>query len=186
MMNCFATRIIQKRVLKRIACSHKGKFVSLYSARRIGFVINACQCGAEQAVKFISQTLTVHGIKYKGICLDLKKEPSKNLEHIHDREITIVSRRNVNWYGLPEESTVSEFIQQPYDILMDLTAGTGLFTADYILKKTSASFRIGTAHGQSGIYDMIVSAGDRDADTGILAESILEYLTSIHTGLNSK
>lgn len=181
MMNCFATRIIQKRILKNTACVHNGKFISLSSARSIGFVINACQSGAEQTARYITQVLTGHGIRYRGICLDLKKEPSKNLEYINDREITIVSRENVNWYGLPEENTVSEFTRQPYDILMDLTADAGLFTADYILKKSSASFRIGTFPRPSGIYDMIVSAGDMKNGTEKIAESIIEYLTYIHT-----
>lgn len=180
MINCFATRIIQKRVLKNTVCSHKGRFIPLSSAREIGFIINACQSGSEQTVKYLSQILASHGIKYSGICLDLKKDPSKNLEHIYDRGIVIVSRKNVNWYGLPDENIVSEFTRQTFDILMDFTDGTGLFTADYILKKSTASFRIGTSSRPSGIYDMVVSAGDMDANTEKIAASIINYLTSIH------
>lgn len=182
MINCFVTRIIQRHILKKNACSHQGRYVPLASARSMGFIVNAAEPGAEQAVKVLRKALTDHKIRYKGICLDLHKESPEEPELHSGPEMLVIGRRNINWYGLPEEAVCSEFTKEPFDILIDLTTGSdGLFTVDYILRKASAQFRIGTSGRQTCIYDMTVSGNSGDNAPDRLAKSIINYLISIHT-----
>ena len=182
MINCFLTRILQNGTLKRIVNPHHGRYVSLSDARRIGFIVNADIQGSAQAVNELKWELQKRKIDYKGICVDLRKEPQGEPEFLSTPFMSIIHRDNINWYGLPDEEIVTSFIPDHYDILIDLTDGKRLFTVDYILARSNASLRIGISRTSPSPYDMTVSVSD--AGTGTpdeLMRSILTYLTTIHT-----
>lgn len=181
MFDCFAAHIVQKRILRKTLCCHKGSFVPMTSARRIGFIVNADETGAEQAVMNIKQVCDRNRIEYKGIYLDFRKNPPEDPRYLSTTGLVTVNRNNVNWYGLPDEDTVSAFTKLPFDVLMDLTVSRRMFTADYILRKATASFRIGISSRPTGIYDMTVSGRDEENGIDTLTVSIFNYLTSIHT-----
>ena len=182
MINCFLTRILQNGTLKRIVNPHHGKYVSLSDARRIGFIVNADIQGSAQAVNELKWELQKRKIDYKGICVDLRKEPQGEPEFLSTPFMSIIHRDNINWYGVPDEKIVTEFIPDHYDILIDLTAGKRLFAVDYILARADASLRIGISQSSPSPYDMFVSmGGDGVIKPEELMRNILIYLTTIHT-----
>lgn len=182
MIDCFLTRFLQKRALKRIVNPHKGKYVSLSDARRVGFIVNACIPGSAQAVQELKQELQKRKIDYSGICVDLRKEPQGEPEFLSTPYMTIIHRNNINWYGVPDENIVTGFIPDHYDILIDLTAEKRLFAADYILARSNSSLRIGISSSSPSPYDMTVSVGSQGTGkVDELMKSILIYLNTIHT-----
>lgn len=181
MINCFVTRMVQKRVLRKTVCSHRGRYIPLSSARRIAYMVNAAEPGAAEAVNYLHKIFSKNGIEHLAVCMDLRKEPQDTEAFTSVPDILMIVRENVNWYGLPQEDTMSAIMRQPFDILIDLTCREELFTADYLLRKASASFRIGTSGRPSGIYDMTVTGDGQDYPADRLAKDIIHYLTSIHT-----
>ena len=182
MINWFLTRIMQRKALKKVVNPHQGEYVSLSDARKVGFIVNADNPGSAQAVGILKQDLQKRKIDYCGICIDLRREPQSEPEFLSTPFMAIIHKDNLNWYGLPDEKIVSEFILDHFDILIDLTAGKRIFAADYILSRANASLRIGITTPSPSPYDMTVSVGENGNGTpDQLIKSILTYLTTIHT-----
>ena len=182
MIDWFLTRILQKKALKKIVNPHKGRYVSLSDAQMVGFIVNAEIPGSAEAVNELKWVLQERKINYKGICVDLRKEPQGEPEFLSTPSLAIIHRENLNWYGLPQEKFTSEFILDHFDILIDLTSGKRVFAVDYILSRADASLRIGVTPASLSPYDMTVSAGNNAESTpDELMRSILIYLTTIHT-----
>ena len=180
MRNWFLTRILQWKALKKIDNPHKGRYVSLSSARRVGFIVDACIPGTAEAVHVLKKELTGRGIAYTGICIDSGKEPLYDKEIAADSCISIIRRKNTNWYGVPKPDMLTPFIGQPLDILLDLTSGKRLFQADYIIKRSTAALIIGVDTSPTSQYDMIVSCKDEDTTETELVKNIIKYLTTIN------
>lgn len=183
MFECFLTRILQRKALRKVVHPHNGVYIPLDSARRIGFLANAENTGSAQAVRTVMLEMHKRKIDFRGIYFDFRKNPET--EEFPDRipSLSILHRDSVNWYGLPYENAVSEFLISPFDILIDLTQGKRIFAADYLLAKADASFRVGISACPENIYDMTVSSpdGQQSGSPDQLAKSIIKYLTTIHT-----
>lgn len=182
MIDWFLTRILQKKALKKIVKPHKGRYVSLSDAQMVGFIVNAEIPGSAEAVNELKWVLQERKINYKGICVDLRKSPQGEAGFLSTPFMSIIHRDNINWYGVPDEKIVTEFIPDHYDILIDLTTGKRLFAVDYILARADASLRIGISQSSPSPYDMFVSmGGDGVIKPEELMRNILIYLTTIHT-----
>ena len=129
--------------------------------------------GTAEAVHVLKKELTGRGIAYAGICIDSGKEPLSDNEMASDSCISIIRRKNTNWYGMPRPDTLTVFLGQPLDILVDMTSGKRLFQADYIIKRATAALII-------GVDMMIVSRKDENTSETELAKNIIKYLTTIH------
>ena len=180
MRNWFLTRILQRKALRKIDNPHKGRYVPLGSARRVGFIVDACVPGTAEAVHLLKKELTVRGIAYAGICIDPGKEPLSDKEMASDSCISIIRSKNTNWYGIPRPDTLTTFLGQPLDILVDMTSGKRLFQADYIIKRATAALIIGVDMSLASQYDMIVSRKDENTSETELVKNIIKYLTTIH------
>ena len=97
-----------------------------------------------------------------------------------DSCISIIRSKNTNWYGIPRPDTLTTFLGQPLDILVDMTSGKRLFQADYIIKRATAALIIGVDMSLASQYDMIVSRKDENTSETELAKNIIKYLTTIH------
>ena len=128
----------------------------------------------------LKKELTGSGIASTGICIDPGKEPLSDKEIASDSCISIIRRKNTNWYGIPRPDTLNVFLGQPLDILVDMTSGKRLFQADYIIKRSTAALIIGVDMSLASQYDMIVSRKDENTSETELAKNIIKYLTTIH------
>ncbi len=183
MFECFLTRILQRKALRKVVHPHNGVYIPLESARRIGFVANADNPGSVKAVGTITMEMQKRRMEFMGIYLDFRKNPGEEQASISNPSVRTVRRNDVNWYGLPYDNAIKDFVQNHFDILIDLTQDKRVFAADYILAKADASFRIGVSNGSKNPYDMIVSSpdGQQTGNPDQLVKSILLYLTTIHT-----
>ncbi|HIZ87018.1 MAG TPA: hypothetical protein IAC03_02525 [Candidatus Coprenecus pullistercoris] len=181
MRNWFLTRILQRKALRKIDNPHHGKYIPLRSARRAGLVISADIPGAAEAMKIFCRQMVQSGIEYRIFCLDLnKKVPLIDQSLISDRAVSVIHRKDLNWYGMPKAESSRTFLQQPFDILVDMTSGKRPFPADYILRQASASLRIGIESNRTSQYDMTVCGKDDGAQAPELIKNIIKYLTTIH------
>ena len=179
MRNWFLTRILQRKALKKIVNAHKGRYIPLSSARRVGFIADTACSGIAEALSELKKELNGKGIDYTGICLDTCKEPVTEKSIVSDPEISVIRSKDTNWYGIPKPEAIEKFLE-PMDILIDLTSGKRLFQTDYILKRANASLTIGIDPDLTAKYDMIISPSSMDASASELVKNILKYLTTIH------
>ncbi|HIZ85848.1 MAG TPA: hypothetical protein IAC04_05105 [Candidatus Coprenecus stercoravium] len=181
MRNWFLTRILQRKALKKLTDIHHGKYVSLSSAHLVGLIVNTENPDTAEAVKTFLKRMAAAGKACRVICLDFGKEPLTDQKLLNDSNVTILRRRNLNWYGIPRPESTAQFLQQPFDILIDLTSGKRLFQADFLLKKANAALLIGIENNRISQYDMVVSGNDGgESRSERLIDNIINYLTTIH------
>lgn len=64
--------------------------------------------------------------------------------------------KETNWFGKPTARFVQEFIDEPFDVLLDLTLKP-LFPLQYFLANSAARFKIGAQHQNSAEFlDMMI------------------------------
>lgn len=175
----FLTRIMQRKALKKITAVHHGKYVPLKSARMLGFIVNAETSGIADTVSMIKSELSQKGLSYKGICINLGKEPA-DASFSSDPMVTVIRRRNLTWYGTPRKGIADMFLDSEYDIVIDLTSGKRIFLTEFLLKSTKASLLIGTGQSGKAPYDITVCGKDGSTPAYDLAKNIMNYLKTIN------
>lgn len=174
------TRIMQRKALKKITGVHHGKYVPLKSARTVGFIVSAETPGIKEAVGRLKSVLAKRSLQYRGICINLGKEPADESVFVSDPMISVIRRRNLNWYGMPKKGTADSFFGQHFDIVIDLTSGKRSFLKDFILKSTGTSLLVGTSVYPDAPYDMTVRRNDENTSASELIDNIINYLTTIN------
>lgn len=74
---------------------------------------------------------------------------------------TTVARKNLNWIGMPEYSTISGLIEEPCDLFISLIDNGG-FPIDFISKCSCARFKIGRKAYPGHVFDLIYSGKHTD------------------------
>ncbi|MFB6306819.1 MAG: hypothetical protein ABEH43_07510, partial [Flavobacteriales bacterium] len=66
------------------------------------------------------------------------------------------SNKELNWRNLPTDQTVENFIDHPYDILIDLTEGN-IIPLEYIVLRSKAGLKAGMySEANKGMYDIMI------------------------------
>ncbi|MEX1188217.1 MAG: hypothetical protein WED33_03100 [Bacteroidia bacterium] len=88
-------------------------------------------------------------------------------------------KNQLNWLSQPSASVVDHFIQEPFDILINLSM-KDLFPLDYIAAKSKAGLKIGRASSAiSNHYDISFHMAE-NADLESFAYTIIHYLSQIN------
>jgi len=146
------------------------KVVNLDAAQTVGILWESDQKDIFIKVK---NELYLAGIKAEGLCyFPLKKA-------VIPEEINGFSRKETSWWlEIPKTQLVEDFIQQKFDILIDLT-GQKSFPLVYVAALSRASFKIGYSGTAVNYYDWNIEFGEQP-ETGQLADQILYYLRRIN------
>jgi hypothetical protein len=79
-------------------------------------------------------------------------------------EYDFFTMKDLNWYNFPDNIYVRNFIEDEYDILLDLNL-SDLFPLRYVSSLSKAKFKVGKKSDRnSGIFDMMI---DADASKGM-------------------
>jgi len=71
-------------------------------------------------------------------------------------EYDFFSKKDLNWYSKPSDKFVNNFIEEEFDILMDLNVH-GHFPLRYIAGTSKARFKVGRQkEGDDAIYDLMI------------------------------
>lgn len=88
------------------------------------------------------------------------------------------TRKNLNWQLFPESLEVSNFIKEPFDIVVNLSANS-VFPLRYIAAVSKAKFRVGRFDFSSiPCYDMMIEANP-DTDLKQFIRQAEDYLRKI-------
>lgn len=93
-------------------------------------------------------------------------------------EIKGFTRKQTSWSEVPELGLVDDFIQQKFDILIDLT-GQQYFPVVYITALSEAAFKIGSAGKSANYFDLNIEFSEQP-EHNLLADQILYYLKRIN------
>lgn len=70
------------------------------------------------------------------------------------------SKKDVNWYGKPVRSSLNDFINEPFDLLIDLTMVDN-YTIKHVVSSSVSSMKIGKkTNGYEDIYDLMITLNE--------------------------
>ena len=181
------TYFVRENALKKIARPHNGKYISLTNAQKVGFVFDAAIPDSERAVTYLCHVLRRGNKDFHGIVIDSRKKKEKESALFPDniKEITIITREDMNWFGQPVSEYIDTLASVHYDIFIDLSAPKRRFALDYILQSIDCRLKIGTDYCKSDDYDLKITATKNEENPDeiisgyVLVKNILDYLTII-------
>ena len=149
---------------------------TLRNSKSAGILWNPADERSIEAYESLRKTLKAKGIKPEGVA------------HVHSgRELEMLTtitnsgflhKRNVSWFGRPKSSSGLLFIQEPFDLLIDLTISKTI-ALQYMLVHSNATFKVGYHANEPNYYDLNIDVSQK-AQSKYLLEQILYYLENIN------
>lgn len=99
--------------------------------------------------------------------------------HLQPLDFSFFCRKDLNWYGLPSEEAVADFINTDFDILICLNL-IDKNPLTYIMSESKAGFKVGLFSDLNSRYlDMMVNLDEESFSESELAKQIIYYLENI-------
>lgn len=162
-----ANRILNSKLK---ALSRNKKVFNLDSAQTAGIL---WEIGQETSFRKIENELQNSGVKTTGLCYF----PAKKA--VIPQGINGFTRKQVSWWlEIPKAKVSDDFIQQKFDILIDLSSQQS-FPIVYLTALSNASFKIGYSGTAVNCFDWNIEFAELP-EAEQLAEQILYYLKRIN------
>ncbi len=163
-------KIANKLLSSQLASISRGKKVfNLDTATSAGILWEIDQ---KESFDLIEKELTTAGIKTVGLCYFPRKKA------VIPDGINGFTRKQTTWSEIPKTELAQNFIDQKFDILIDLT-GQRHLPIVYLTALSVASFKIGYAGSFQNNFDLNIEFQEKP-ETNQLAEQILYYLKRIN------
>lgn len=150
------------------------------NAKTVGLVFNATKQEsfdiANEFVKFLElKTITVKTLGF----VDSKEVLEFYRETVNTKYF---SKKNLNWFGKPKNENVDKFINQNFDILIDLSL-IDEYPIVYISALSKAKFKVGRLTGKEEYLDFMIDISKKP-EYKYLIEQIKHYLLSLNKNNN--
>ena len=149
---------------------------TLKNSKSIGILWNPADEGSIETYELLRKTLQIKGIKSNGIAYINSNREMETLSTV--THSGLLHRRNVRWFGRPQTSAGMEFIQEPFDILIDLSV-LKTIALQYILVYSQATFKVGWQGTEQNYYDLNIDVSEKP-QCKFLMEQVVFYLESIN------
>jgi len=147
--------------LKKEMSAQKPQRGSMYldNATSIGILFDGTEPAEREIVLDYAEQLKKAGKKVKLLAFFDNKLKGESFA------FPAFNRQQVDWALRPNSREALEFIDQPFDLLLNLTKNT-IIPLDYLAARSKARFRVGPFTDQTFCYDlMIEGAGKPDLKT---------------------
>jgi len=145
---------------------------TLKTAQTAGILITPSNPDSFEQIKEFLNYLTKTGVKVFVLgYVDEKKVPDN---FIFWKGLNLLSRNELNWAGIPESPVVSDFIDQPFDMLIDLSLHD-YFPVQYIANLSKSQFKIGRFANSNNCYDLMFEINE-DSSLNYYIEHLTYYL----------
>lgn len=151
------------------------KLQTLKSAKNVGILWNPSDEYSIETFELLRKVLKEKGIKSTGLAFIDSKREMETLSTVSHS--SFLNKREVSFLGKPASSEASQFMQQPFDILIDLTIKKA-YALQYILINSQARFKVGWKANEYNFYDLDVDVSGHP-DCNYLMEQIIFYLDKI-------
>lgn len=166
-----------KQLLKFYQAQQRStRIKTLNNSKSIGILWNPADEGSIETYEMLRKTLQIKGIKPTGIAYIGSNREKETLATITSSGF--LHRRDVRWFGRPEIGDGLEFIDEPFDILIDLSISKAV-ALQYILVYSKATFMVGWQGTEPNYYDLNIDVSVKP-ECKYLMEQIVYYLENIH------
>ncbi len=171
------TKKLQKEFLnsKRIT-----KVVNLSEAQSIGIVYNAAVLENFEIIKSFVNELKAKIPKILALGYVDQKELGEN--HIKPEGFSFFCQKDTNWYHKPVEQSVIDFINTPFDILIDFDLNN-MLPVKFVVAASKSAFKVGHFEKtQYNYYDLTFNLDEAQKNSlSYFIEQLKIYLNMIKT-----
>ncbi len=147
------------------------------NAKSIGIVFNSSKKEDMASIKKLETMFKQKNIPFEVLgYIPSKHKPDELIGDSHHHYICL---NDFNWLFQPKSELIHQFIQKDFDILIDLYQEDE-FPIEYILKISQARFKVGCAHVNNELHDLMIDVEKKKDDATYLSEQILHYLSMLN------
>ncbi len=139
------------------------KFINLNQAQTVGIIWYE---NDRAAFEMLKKYLKEHDIQFRDLCYSEA-----------NREITF-SDNDFSLFGTPKAQSVTEFVEQKFDILIDISLADSL-AVQIVRALSMASFKTGWSLATPDFFDFSIDVSQR-REAYYLAEQLIYYLNEIN------
>ncbi len=152
------------------------EFNNLRSASTVGFIFDAenreYYSAAKEFMNFVEQK---GNIKVFGLAFVSKSDLIGYFPY--RKGVDYFGLNKQNWYGKPLDEGIEEFIERPFDILIDISLSE-IYPVKYIFALSKAKFKICNNCAKAKHADFVLEL-DRINDLDLFIEQVKHYLETI-------
>ncbi len=142
------------------------------TAQHIGVVFKTDVQSDFELVKRFLHFLSDHNNKVVALCfVDFNKVPDYYLLR---KGFNFFSRNDLNFYFVPQTSFINDFIEKPFDILIDLSTDFN-FPLHYISSLSKAKYKIARQQQGNTCFDLMIDIS-KNNNVEALIEHIKHYV----------
>jgi hypothetical protein len=130
------------------------KVTTLESAQKIGLIFNATETSIFDPIKNFIEYLTNKNIEV--FPLGIVNSNTLVDQYLFRKGYYFLTRKQLNWYYKPTDPYVETFINQPFDILIDLSIEQ-YYPIQYLAGLSKAKFKIGIYSSNNEIHDFMIN-----------------------------
>jgi len=155
------------------------KFNNLHHSHKIGIAWDGSNPDDFEAITAFYQEMQKINIQVDIVCYYPKKVLPDRYTAI--RYLTCIKRSDLNFFYIPQSDDVDEFINTPYEILIDIN-NNNLFPVMFITVLSRAEFKVGAKDlGYTDRIDMTIDISKQN-DPAYFLQQVKYYLEMINTG----
>ena len=155
--------------------SRTKKFCNFLTAKNIGIIFNASQQDIYKTTIEFIKYLNEKNISVNAIGYVTNKESLAYFQQ--KKEISFFSLKNTNWFGKPKNNNIDDFIEKPFDILINLCKNE-IYTLQYINALSVARMKISAEFPENNYTDFRIKA-KADTPHSEFINIIKHYLNTI-------
>ncbi len=164
--NYLLNRKLKKRIQTPVICNFK-------NAKSIGIVYNSLSENDLKAIKKVEKA-------YRNLNLEVELLGFSNSKNLKDNQISdqkhhFICLKDFNWLFQAKSHLLKEFISKEFDILINLYT-IEEFCIEYIVRSSFAKFKVGAAHLNPQMHDLMIDNGEKKDNILYLNEQIDYYL----------
>ena len=103
--------------------------------------------------------------------------------HIPKLQYDFFNLKDLNWYYKPQNDYIKNFVQQEYDILINLS-NSDCIPIKYLVASSIANFKVGKHEEGYDIYDLMIKLDKKEDSMRKLMSEIARYLNIINKDIN--
>lgn len=155
---------------KRLLLTH-----NFNTSKYVGILFNSPNDKSFEAIKDFMSFLSQKNIKVISLGYIASKKIPENF--LMRKGFNFYCNKDFNWYYKPKNEIIDQFIEQPFDILFDLSL-KDYFTTNFVCNLSNASFKIGR-QSENSSHDLVFDI-TKNQSVEYLIEQIKYYLNILN------
>jgi iron uptake system EfeUOB component EfeO/EfeM len=163
----FKTKIISNKTEKILKEKQKCSLQVSKNISTVGILVNEKSVFDFEMLKDLQRQIAAGS---KNFFVMTCKESNESYNEFRG---VIFNEKEVSWNGKLQSSEVVDFLNNPFDMLIDYTQANSL-SKKYLVAKSKAKFKVGFANIDDRLYDLMFSVTENDIES--FNKELIKYL----------